>query len=576
MKRPFPDDLFVLADTVLDVAREHPDRVAVVAPDGRDASGARRYRRYTYRALSRDAESVAPGLRAIGVAEGTRTVFLAPPSYEACVVGLALTRVGATQVWIDPSVGLRNVGERLRRIEPEAFVGIPLAHLGRMAFGWGPRLSRRAIAVDGRFPGAHTIASLARTPPETPSAPDVRPADPAAIFYTTGSTGPAKPTLYLHENLSAMYRLAHRVFGFEPEREAPIDMSVFPAFFFIPLSAGGTMVVPPIDFVRESPAEANPQALLEVIRDTGVRSLFGSPVLLQNLGRHAVARGLTTPSLRRVVGGGAPIDASMTAALQQMMGKGGEVLADYGATEALPATEMSGREALRETFARTSLGEGMCVGRPLYGVEVKVIRIADGPIASFDAAEELAPREIGEIVVRAPHVSPAYFGDAANTAKHKIAAPAGFFHRVGDAGYLDDEGRLWYLGRVGQRVKLAGGSLFSLQCEPIFDAHPDVRRTGLVGVPGVGGEIPVICVEVRRERGVDLGRLRDELLARAAEHATTACIRHVLFHPRLPVDPRHNSKIERPALAKWAAERISATERAPRAPELADLKVASC
>lgn len=574
--RPFPDDVFDLAEVVRQVAREHPERVAVVEPDGRDANGARRYRRFTYRELSRDVESVAPGLRAIGVTEGTRTVFLAPPSYETCVACLALTRVGALQVWIDPSVGFRNVAERLRRIEPEAFVGIPLAHVGRMAFGWGPRLLRRSIVVGGRFPGAHTVASLKRTPPATPRAPDVRPDDPAAIFYTTGSTGPAKPTLYLHENISAMYRLAHRVFGFDPERETPIDMAVFPAFFTIPLSAGGTMVVPPIDFARQTPGRANPKALLEVIRDTGVRSLFGSPILLDNLGRYAVEHGITAPSLRHVVGGGAPIYASMTKALLETMGDGGEVRADYGATEALPATEMTGREALRETFAKTALGEGICVGRPFDGVEVKVIRIVDGPIASFEKAEELAPGEIGEIVVKAPHVSPAYFGDAANTRKHKIPTKdGGFFHRVGDAGYVDADGRVWYLGRVGQRVKLANGPLFSLQCEPIFDGHPDVRRSGLVGVPGVGGEIPVVCVEVRRERDVDLERLRDELLARAAKHPTTACIRHVLFHPKLPVDPRHNSKIERPKLATWAAERVSAGEKAPLAPEMGGLKAAS-
>src|SRR5690606_35601649 len=139
---------------------------------------------------------------------------MAPPSYGACVAGLALSRVGATTIWIDPSVGLRNVAERLRRVDPEAFVGIPLAHLGRFAFGWGPRLLDRTVVIgEPGFPGAHSLAHLRRPAPERPSAPAVGPDDPASIFYTTGSTGPAKPALYLHRNLCAVYRLVHRTWG---------------------------------------------------------------------------------------------------------------------------------------------------------------------------------------------------------------------------------------------------------------------------------------------------------------------------------------------------------------------------
>src|SRR6185503_8303897 len=133
----FPDDIFDLASVVRAVAQDHPERAAVVEPNGRGSDGKRRYARHSYRQLSSDAESVAVGLRELGVIERTRTVFMAPPSYQACVTYVALTRVGATVVMIDPTVGLRNVGERLRRIRPEAFVGIPITHLARMAFGWG-------------------------------------------------------------------------------------------------------------------------------------------------------------------------------------------------------------------------------------------------------------------------------------------------------------------------------------------------------------------------------------------------------------------------------------------------------
>ena len=557
----FPDDIFNVADVALEVSRSDPERIAVVEPEGKNGDGSRRYRRHTYRELSADAESVAMGLRAIGIVERTRTVFMAPPSYGGCVMGLALTRVGATTVWIDPAVGYQNVAERLRRLEVEAFVGIPLAHLGRIAFGWGPRFRAKAIVIGtAGFPGAHSLESLRRTAPAAPSAPAVGPEDTASIMYTTGSTGPAKPALYQHRNICNVFRLAHHTWRFGRRGEVPVDMPVFPAFFSVGLSAGGTIVIPPINYVRQTPAKVDPRALAEVIRDCRVQTLFASPVILENLSRLGRDEGVVLPSLHTVIGGGAPLYEPVVGPLRRMMAPDGEVHADYGATEALPATEMPGLESLNDTYAATARGAGLCVGRPFEGVTVKIVDIVDGPIASLADARELPTGQIGEIIVRGPHVSPEYADDRASTEKNKIADPAGgVWHRLGDAGYLDRAGRLWCCGRESHRIELANGRLFPLTCEPIFDAHPAVRRSGLVGVRVSDSSphaTPVICVEV--EDGLrDLGALREELLAIAAGNPTTRAIRNVLFHSRLPVDPRHNSKIERPELSRWATEHLT-------------------
>lgn len=558
MNTLFQDDIFNLANIAYDVARVDPERIAVIEPAGRDAQGKRQYKRYTYRQLSADVESIAPGLREMGIAEGTRIVCMTPPSYEAMVVGLALTRVGATTLWIDPSVGYLNVGERLRRIKPEAFVGLPIAHVGRLAFGWGPRTLRKLIAVNGRFPGVRSFDSLRREAPAVPAQPAVTPDDIAAVLYTTGSTGPAKPTMYLHRNFAHLYRVVYESWRFDPEKKVPVDMAVFPAFFFIAVSAGGTMVVPPINFAVQTPAKASPKALLEVINDCGVQSCFASPVLLENMARYAVAHGIKTPSFTRVIGGGAPIMARVKEALLAMMGPDGQVFSNYGATEALPSTEMDGRETLGETWALTKQGAGLCVGRPFKGVTLKIVRMSDGPIPTLAEAEELPAGEIGEILVNSPHISPGYFLDPESTRKNKVFGPAGeVWHRLGDAGYLDTKGRLWYCGRVSQRVRAKDGPLFSLNCEPIFDAHPKVKRSGLVGVPAGDGEAAVICAEL--VAGVSAGEhetIKQELLEMAARQPSTSRIKHVLFPKVLPVDPRHNSKIERPALAKWAAAHL--------------------
>lgn len=543
----FPNDVVELAGLVRAVAEAHPERTAILTPHGK--TGRRRYTRHSYRQLSDDAEAVAVGLRELGVRERTRTVFLAPPSYEACALYLALNRVGATILMIDPSVGLRNVGERLRRLRPEAFVGIPTTHLARVVFGWGPRLFAKTIVVgDGPsyFPGARSFASLRREPPREPRPAAVGPDDAMTVLYTTGSTGPAKPALYTHRSFAGLLRNVHRAWRFDPEAGVAVDMAVFPAFFIVGLSMGGTVVVPPIDFVRQTPATTDSEAVLEVIRACGVRSLFGSPVLLENLARYACEHGVTAPSLERVIGGGAPITRDAMELLSKMM-PNGEPFAAYGATEAMPTTLVGARETLGETWAMTRAGRGVCVGRPLEGAELVIAAIQDGAASSFEALPRGA---IGEILVRGAHVSPAYLDDPESTRKNKIGA----FHRIGDAGYLDEEGRLWVVGRTSQRVRSREGPLFPLLVEPIFDAHPAVRRSGLVGVREGDHERPVLCVELEPSvRRSEHAKLRDELLALAREHETTRSIRELLFVDRLPVDPRHNSKIERPKLARWAA-----------------------
>lgn len=552
----FEHDIFDLAGEVRKTAIGTPDRIAVIEPKRRGAHGFE-YQRYTYRQLSADAESVAVGLREIGIVEKTRTVFMAPPSYEAFVLGVALARVGALTIWIDPGVGYLNVAERLSRLKPEAFVGLPIVHLARLVFGWGPRLLKKLLVVgEPGFPGAHSVATLKRSPPEAPSLPNVRPDDPVTILYTTGSTGPAKPALYLHKNYSNVYRTAHLSWRFQEDSSPPVDMAAFPAFGFIGLSAGGTVVVPPINFVTQGPKDIDPSAVSEVIRECGVKTLFASPTLLGKLADYAHEKGIQLASLRRVIAGGAPIYPALMQRFTQIMGEGGELWSNYGATEALPSTEMGSKELLTGLAAKVASGAGTCVGRPFAGMRVKIIERAPEVLTSLTQAKELRAGEIGEILVNGPHISPEYYQDEPSTKKNKTYAENGeIWHRLGDAGYLDEEGRLWCVGRVSQAVNTQAGPLFSLLCEPIFDQHPACFRSGLVGIPRGEFEEPVICVELRPAyRNADHACLKRELLELAQAHAATRSIKQLLFINKLPVDPRHHAKIERPKLARWAAK----------------------
>ena len=234
-----------------------------------------------------------------------------------------------------------------------------------------------------------------------------------------------------------------------------------------------------------------------------------------------------------------------------------EVYTPYGATEALPVTCIGSREIVAETAALTRQGKGICVGRPLSSVDLRIIIIRDKPIPVWEKGLELAPNTIGEIVVKGPMVTQCYDQNEKETALAKIRDRDGsFWHRMGDVGYLDSVGRLWFCGRKAHRVVTPKKTYFSIPCESMFNQHPAVFRSALVGV----NQKPVIVIEPLDKKTVDnptkKERLREELLTLAILHPLTREIRDILFHAQFPVDIRHNSKIIREKLAVWAMGKL--------------------
>ena len=201
----------------------------------------------------------------------------------------------------------------------------------------------------------------------------------------------------------------------------------------------------------------------------------------------------------------------------------------------------------------------MCIGRPVPGLEARIIRISNEAITAWDDALELPAGEVGEIAVKAPHATRSYFNLPQATALAKIPDPAsgGFYHRMGDVGYVDARGRLWFCGRKAHRVVTLQGTRYSVRCEGVFNASPRVLRTALVGVRRKGAIEPVLCVELEPAvRGASQDAIRAELRELGARHEETRQIETFLFHPAFPVDVRHNAKIFREKLALWAARQL--------------------
>jgi acyl-CoA synthetase (AMP-forming)/AMP-acid ligase II len=557
------------------MARERPDAVAVVEPAGRGAARRRRYRQVTFRQLDDDSDRIARGLLAMGVRPGTRLALLVPAGIDFISLVFGLFKAGAVAILIDPGMGRRSLIGCLAEAEPEGFVAVPLAQavrcllrrrfrpagwnvtVGRRWFWGGPTLRHlRARGGEGKKGrGGDSAADRNCVVSPSPSLPlSVSPSDPAAIIFTTGRTGPPTGVLFTHGNFDAQVDQIRDCYGIQP---GEIDLPCFPLFGLFNCAMGVTAVIPDMDPSR--PARADPARLLAAAQSWNATQAFGSPAVWDRVGRYCQAGGLKMPTVRRVLSAGAPIPAEVLRLMRQCIHAEGDVHTPYGATEALPVATISATEVLAAggTAQATRRGAGVCVGRRFSGIQWKVIRVVDGPIGSLQAIEELPAGQIGELIVRGPVVTRRYVTRLESNALAKIADGGDVWHRMGDCGYLDPQERFWFCGRVAHRVLSAAGPMYPVRCEAIFNQHPDVRRTALVGIGPPGKQRPVLIVEPRDPTVLGNHRRRealiDELRRLGEANPLTAQIADFRLHRGFPVDIRHNAKIFREKLAAWAA-----------------------
>jgi len=510
----------------------------------------------TFRELEEKSNCCAQGLKAIGIQRGMRTVLMVTPGVEFLVLSFALIKMNAVLVLVDPGMGWQKLKKSLEQSNPEAFVGTPLAQMARIFFGWG-RGSVKIFLTVGRFRPCsgysftqimHLGAGGGAFAAE-PSESD----DPAAIVFTSGSTGRPKGVVYTHGMFSSQAALMRDSFQIEA---GEVDLATFPLFALFDPALQMTTVFPEMDFTR--PGEVDPLKIINPIQEYKVTHMFGSPALLDRVSRYGEGRGIKLPTLRRVLSAGAPVPSRVLKRFATLLTPDAEIHTPYGATEALPVCSITARELSSQIDNRP--GRGVCIGPPLAGIHLAVIRIDDGPIPLWSEDLRVAAGEIGELVVWGPNVSTDYFGMPEANDLAKIKGPEGIRHRMGDLGYRDEEGRVWFCGRKSQRVITSQGPLFTVACEGIFNEHPRVFRSALVGVGEPPQQEPVLCVELEDdEKRMAKGspQLRKEILDLGAHHAQTQQIRTLLFHPSFPVDVRHNAKIFREQLARWASKKVS-------------------
>jgi len=537
-------------------AQARPHATAVIEPRGHGRDGRRNYVGFSFRELDQDSDVLALGLREMGVVPGTRMALLVHPGFDFISLVFALFKAGAVTVLVDPGIGIRALVGCLEEAKPEGFVAIAAVHAVRSLLRRRFRRSRFNLTVGHRwFWGGATISRLRRRAPCGPQLAATGAEDPAAIIFTSGSTGPAKGVLYRHGNFDRQVTEIRDRYGIEP---GGTDLAGFPLFGLFNCAMGVTTVVPDMD--ASHPAMVDPAKIVETIHDCRVTQAFASPAVWQRVGAHCVERGTRLPTLRRVLSAGAPVPIVVLEQMKECLDGACEMHTPYGATEALPVASISAADVLGDTAAATRQGAGVCVGRRFPGIEWRVIRAVDLPLPSIAEAEELPRGDIGELIVRGAVVTCEYVTRVEWNARAKIADGATAWHRMGDVGYFDGSQRFWYCGRLAHRVLTPRGPLYTEQCEAIFNNHPDVFRSALVGHGPADRQKPVIIVEPRTgKQPANMAAERTlyaELRALARENPMTAEIESFLWHPSFPVDVRHNAKIFREKLAVWATQKV--------------------
>ncbi|MGA8180901.1 MAG: fatty acid CoA ligase family protein [Desulfobacterales bacterium] len=534
-------------------AEMSPYKRAVVCPGRRDSTGRVMYSHLTFLQLDRESDCLAHGMKLAGITCGTRTILMVKPGLEFFMIIFALFKIGAVPVVVDPGMGIRRMVECFKEGRPDAFIGIPQAHVIRMLYPGFFKTVRVWITAGRRWFLRGLALNQLRQLPWKPYPPaKTQENDTAAILFTTGSTGPAKGAVYTHGNFDAQLRHIKTHLGLST---GGIDLSTFPLFalFWPPL--GITAVIPDMDPTK--PARANPKKIIEAIQHQGVTSMFASPALLKRVGEYGKKRNIILPPLKRVISAGAPVSPSVIETFASMLVKGARIHTPYGATEAVPVISMTSDEILSETRKFSEKGYGICIGRPINDLKIRIITISDDPILKWSDELVVQDGEIGEITVKGDLVTRHYFERPEADALAKITDKDSFWHRMGDVGWKDSKGRIWFCGRKSHRVITEKKTLFTIPCEAVFNNHPQVFRSALVGTGLPNRQQPVICIELKRSRHkLNKKMLRNELLGLARQNELTKDIKTILFHKSFPVDIRHNSKIYREKLALWAEKQI--------------------
>ena len=533
-------ETFNIAARLAQWADQKPESVALIEM--------RSGRQRTFKELEQESSRLASGLIQFGMKSGERVLLMVPYGIDFVTLTFAMFKAGLIPVLIDPGLGKKNILKCIKQVQPHGMIAIPLAHAIKRIFPGTFKSIQHNVTVGTRwFWGGASLNKLLDSGKTDFKMASMEKEHPAAILFTSGSTGPAKGVLFSHGIFNHQVKILQEQFDIQPDET---DLPTFPLFGLFSSGLGMTSIIPDMDSTK--PAHVDPKNIIVPIQNFKISSSFGSPALWDTVSQYCLDQNIQLPTLKRIIMAGGPVSGDLLARFETIIDKGCKIYTPYGATEVLPVSLIDRREILDETWSLSNQGKGTCVGHPIPGVEIKIIEISDQPILKWQDVTESGTNIVGEIAVKAEWATRTYFNRQDLTQLAKIEDGNSFWHRMGDLGRLDEKNRLWFYGRKNQRVVTEFETLYTIPCEAIFNQHPDVKRSALVGI-GYKTK-PVIIIEPveRIKSQAARQKFTAELLERGAKSSLTQSITKVLFHEEFPVDVRHNAKIFREKLSLWA------------------------
>ena len=539
-------------DTSSNVARHlrnaalnNPQAIATLSPLSVNEDGRVIHDWCSFLKLDQESDAAARIFHAEGITTGTRTLLAVRAGHDLIVCMFGLLKLGAIPIAIDPGMGWKKMLQCIENTMPTALVAQSKPfYLSYLPFKAFKSITRR-VEVNGK-----TWKKLIKDC----STSTARPLEPvtasslAAIIFTSGSTGAPKGVRYTHGMFDAQISLVRKTYQIQP---GEVDMAMLPVFGLFNPALGVTTVTPLLDPSR--PADANPALIVSALLSEKVTSSFGSPAIWGKIARYCEAKKISLPLLKRLLIAGAPVPIPLLKQLKKIAPQC-QIHTPYGATECLPVSSIESNEILNDTFSETLRGQGTCVGKPVATVRVKIINETADVIRNLNEATICAPNTIGEIIVTGPSVTHAYDHNPEATLRTKINDDSQLWHRMGDLGRLDHEGRLWFHGRCIEKIVTAKNIITTESVEPAFQQHRDVARCALIGIGNAPNQIPVLVVEPKPdcfpESQGEIIKFTESLREITRFHTSASQVKRIVFQEKLPVDVRHNAKIHRLELTR--------------------------
>lgn len=533
-----------IAEKLTLIAKTIPDKPAVKFPVKHKTHDHYEYSQLTFKELETLSNKYAVALQKLGLKKGDKTLLFLRPGLDFPAMTFALFKLGVVPVFIDPGMGKKNLLKCIKEAGPVALISEAEIHYIKQFYRDAFKTVKMNVTT-GRFTWGKMISLRKMKNEKVQSfAPvECEAHEMAAILFTSGGTGTPKGVVYTHEIFIEQTNVLQTLFGLTMN---DVDMPGFPLFSLFTIAMGMTSCIPDMD--PSKPGQCDPSGLVANIIDCKPTFVAGSPAIWERVADYCIENDIKLPSIKYVVMFGAPVSTKLHLKFRNILPHG-TTYTPYGATEALPVSNVSGEFILKHTAHLSDEGHGTCIGIPVPGLEIKIIRSTNAVIHQMSDELVLGPGKVGEIIVRGKAVTREYFNLPEQSRQAKISdANGSFWHRMGDVGYIDQNGLLWFCGRKSHQVQTSEKYLYPIPVEAIFNRHPAVRRSALVGLGSPGKQQPAIVIE-RTDGQYLSGKSRSifesELLAVAKKYPHTKDIQKIYLSRGFPVDVRHNIKIDR-------------------------------